>query len=261
VSVQAVDTAVGRLFVDTRDISVGKKLIRKGSYEPQWTAWFQRAITPGMRIVDIGANLGYYTVLFGTLTGATGTVVACEPDPDNRELLTRNIDGHGLAGHVRIAGVALADRSGTLPLHRDPRRAGVHSLSFDNLATQEGASQIEVPVLTLDELTSRYGFDAVDLMKMDAQGAEALILRGGARTLAGHVGTLVIELWPTGLRHCGTSLDELLDRLECDGFVPHLLGKSTNVLEPHTFDEIRRQADRLESPGSALNAAFARPAP
>ena len=258
-SVQAVDTAVGRLFVDTRDISVAKKLIRKGSYEPQWTSWFQRAISPGMRIVDIGANLGYYTVLFGTLTGHTGTVVACEPDPDNRELLTRNVDAHRLTGHVRIAGVALADRSGTRPLHRDPRRAGVHSLSADNLATQAGASQIEVPVLTLDELMSRYGLDAVDLMKIDAQGAEALILRGATQTLAGRVGTLVIELWPTGLRNCGTSLDALLDPLEHDGFVPHLLGKTTNVLEPHTFDDIRRRAGSLGSPDSAFNAAFARP--
>ena len=259
-SVQAVDTAVGRLFVDTRDISVSKKLIRKGSYEPQWTAWFQRAITPGMRIVDVGANLGYYTVLFGTLTGHTGIVVACEPDPDNRELLTRNVDAHGLSGYVSIAGVALADRTGTLPLHRDPRRAGVHSLSAGNLAMQEGASQIEVPSLTLDELMSRYGLDAVDLVKMDAQGAEALILRGATRTLAGRVGTLVIELWPAGLRNCGTSLDELLDRLERDGFVPHLLGRSTNALAAHTFDEIRQRADRLETPASAFNAAFARTA-
>jgi FkbM family methyltransferase len=258
VSVQAVDTAVGRLFVDTRDLSVSKKLIRKGSYEPQWTAWFQHAITPGMRIVDIGANLGYYTVLFGTLTGHTGTVVACEPDPDNRDLLTRNVDAHGLSGHVRIAGVALADRTGTLPLHRDPQRGGVHSLSAGNLAVQEGASQIEVPVLTLDELTSQYGLDAVDLMKMDAQGAEALIQRVATRTLAGRVGTLVIELWPTGLRNCGTSLDDLLDRHEHDGFVPHLLGKSTNVLEVHTFDEIRRRAALLGSPTSAFNAAFSR---
>jgi hypothetical protein len=107
-------------------------------------------------------------------------------------------------------------------------------------------------------LTSQYGLDAVDLMKMDAQGAEALILRGATRTLAGRVGTLVIELWPTGLRNCGTSLDELLDRLEHDGFVPHLLGKSTNVLEVHTFDEIRRRAALLGSPTTAFNAAFSR---
>lgn len=258
-SVQAVETAVGRLYVDRRDGNVGKTLIKQGVYEPQWTAWLSGIVTPGMRVIDVGANLGYYSVLFGRCVGPTGRVVACEPEPFNRELLTRNLQEHGLADRVDVAACALADQAGSMRLHRDPRFAGVHSLSAANLTAPESDSPVDVPVLTLDDLVERHRLDCVDLVKIDAQGAEGWILRGAARTLSSNRPiALLVELWPAGLANCGSSLDEVLTILAAAGFSGHVLRKKEPALKPYSDDAIRRYAATLDGPMAAFNVVFSR---
>lgn len=253
-----IDTAVGPLWVDPRDRNLGKTLVKHGVYEPDWTAWFLQTIAPGAHIVDVGANIGYYTVLFGRQAGRSGRVLSCEPDAVNHELLTRNVDANDLAPQVTIAATALGDRTGSITLHRDPRAAGVHSISRANLPAPEAATEVSVAVDTLDELVART-LGRVDLIKMDAQGAEGLILRGATRTLAANRAlTVVIELWPQGLRHCGSSLDEVLARFERDGFRAHLLKKDAPVLSERPYDELRRRAERLDNAMAAFNAAFIR---
>jgi FkbM family methyltransferase len=258
-SVRAVDTEVGRLFVDSGDSTLGKTLIKKGVYEPHWTAWLGGTVTPGMRVIDVGANLGYYSVLFGTRVGPAGRVVACEPEPLNRQLLARNLDAHGLADRVAIAAIALADKAGPMRLHRDPGFAGVHSLSAANRNAPHADDSIEVSAITLDQLVAQHRLDDLDFLKIDAQGAEGWILEGASRTLASaRPLTLLIELWPAGLVNCGSSLERVLTLLGNAAFSGHMLHKREHTLRPYSNDAILDYGSKLAGRMSAFNVVFRR---
>ena len=70
---------------------MARALRNKGRYEKDWTAWMRAHVEPGMQVVDVGANVGYYTVLLASLVRPTGRVIACEPDPGNAALLRRSV--------------------------------------------------------------------------------------------------------------------------------------------------------------------------
>lgn len=254
-TIQQVQTTVGVLWVDPRDQSLGKALARRGEYEPEWTAWIRRVVGPGMKVLDIGANLGYYTVLCAALVGDHGRVVAVEPDAENRELLERNIEANSLAHRVVIHAAALGAESGQCLLYTDSGHRGAHSLSPGNRLS--ALASVEVPMTTLDALCRLECGGSPDFIKMDAQGAEGAILAGGALTLsAARAMTLMIELWPFGLANCGSSVDEVLEVLATNGFSGARLKRDRPDPIPCGWEEIRSRAAALTGDHASLNLLF-----
>jgi FkbM family methyltransferase len=123
-------------------------------------------------VVDVGANVGVYT-LRQALRGAR--VYAFEPDPDAFRRLERNVAANRPPGHVEIFGLALGASPGRASL----ARSGATVLTRV-LPDAEG----EVDVATLDQVVGRLGLSAVDLLKLDVEGSEAEVLRGGIEALA-----------------------------------------------------------------------------
>ena len=244
-----VPTVVGPLWVDRWDRSVGKNLRLQAEYESRTTRWLMTVTTPGMVVVDIGANIGYFTVLFGRYVGPAGRVLAFEPAPFNRELLARNVRDNGMAEWITIDAAAVTDREGTERFYIHNSHSGVHSLSAANLAPAEGVQQIKVPATTLDAAVARAGLAQVDIVKIDAQGAETQILRGAAQTLSGpRLRTVLLELWPFGLENCGGSAGEVAERLRDWGFNPSTLTK--RGAEPLSWGDVLQQAAALTDHGS-----------
>lgn len=147
-------------------------------FDPDERAYLERAITDGFVFVDIGANVGGYALFVAARAGAAGRVLAVEPQPAVFERLVYNIRQNPF-GTVKAVDCAVADKSGELTLFVDMKNHGESSVKFVGLA---GGPSVRVAAKTLQQLLDEEGFDHVDAMKIDVEGAEDLILEPFLRT-------------------------------------------------------------------------------
>jgi FkbM family methyltransferase len=233
------------LLIDLRDEGVGKPLYLYGAYEEAETVFIEKMVRPGMAVVDIGANIGYFTTLAAQKVGPTGRVVALEPDLYNYSLLTRNIEANGLTDVLPIH-AALGAAPGTARLFRSRNNYGDHRLYGETrpgwwyglrrtIARRECVS---VPVETLDRVAAEHNLGRVDFIKMDIQGYECWALAGMSRVIRENPGLILLtEFWPDGLARAGTSGTQYLDLLSRHGLTTALLhGDGTEG--PVTSEEI-----------------------
>lgn len=222
-----VPTRVGPLLVDLDDRGIGRTLYWYGDYEPGECDLLEALATPGMTALDVGANVGFHTLLLSRRVGASGRVVAVEPAPGNLRLLERNVARGAVGGNVLTLGCALADRPGELALSLDPHNAGMHRLASGRAA--DGDRRVAVAATTLDALVAEHRL-RLDLVKMDVEGAEGKVLAGGAASLERHRPLLLMEVNPPALARLGTPVRDLLDRLAALGY--HAWRLAAGGLEP-----------------------------
>ena len=146
-------------------------------FTPQYFDADERAIleariTDGFVFVDIGANVGGYALFVATRAGARGRVLAVEPQPKVFERLVYNIRQNPL-GTVKAVDCAVADKAGEVTLFVDEKNHGESSVKY--VGTANGPS-VRVAARTLIDLLAGEGFDHVDAIKLDVEGAEDLIL-------------------------------------------------------------------------------------
>jgi FkbM family methyltransferase len=152
-------------------------------------------------VVDVGANIGYYMLLFESAVGAAGRIVAFEPEPDNLVELRANVEGNAL-NNVAIHPVAVGSRSGTVAFAR-----GINGGVREDAGAMTG-NEIQVPVVTLDDALT----GPVDLIKIDVEGYEEEVLLGATKTLQAHRPALFVEIHP-GLMTHGRSAEKVIDFL------------------------------------------------
>jgi FkbM family methyltransferase len=171
---------------------------------------FRSAVRPGDTVIDAGANVGCYALLFGRWVGATGRVYAFEPDPRAFEGLSRHIDLNGLGAIVTPINMAISDR--TRP---NARFALAASSGISRLVdSQTEAETIAVPTTSIDDFCARYGVTP-HVIKIDVEGAELEALRGARETIArAHDLQLFIEMHPSLWKTGGIAADDL--RRECE---------------------------------------------
>ncbi len=206
---------------DRSDI-ITDSLVRTGSWEPVETELMLRLLRPGMTMVDIGANLGYMTVLGSRQVGPDGLVIAFEPVASNFVLLERNVTRnrcHNVQSHQVAVG---AEPGASLTMFLATENLGDHRAFPD--ANEPRRKSYRVPSTTVDSVVAGR---PVDFIKMDIQGAEGHALVGMAETLQQNTDlVLLFEFWPYGLRRAGTSPRDLLNRLIGLGFSLRLVAKS-----------------------------------
>lgn len=187
-----------------KDPGVGAELARSGFWELPETAAVVAAVRPGGRVLDVGAQVGYYAVLAARAARSGGRVYAFDPAPDNRTVLAANAALSALlcpeAAAVETFDVALSDRPGNVRLHLSDRNPGDHSTVpgvVDAVETRV------VPVTTVDALRwapeGRRVEGPVGVLKVDAAGSEPAILRGAERTLAEDRPVVVVTLRPAAV--------------------------------------------------------------
>jgi len=137
----------------------------------------QKILKGGMNVIDAGANVGVYTVLAAEKVGENGKVIAIEPEIENYKRLIENIQLNNFR-NVIPQNIALTDHEGFEKLYLDSSPES-HSL----ISKENKISSIEVPVKTLDNLLEKLNLKKVDIIKIDAEGAEAPILKGAEKTL------------------------------------------------------------------------------
>lgn len=169
-------------------------------------------VKPGMTVVDIGANIGLYSLFLAGLVGKDGQVWAFEPDPILFETAVTNCRQNGKEHIIHLHNLALGSRSGPARLYRSSFNSGDNRLS----ASTAGQESVLVEMAPLDTLLCQ---TKIDLIKIDVQGWEAEVLRGMEKTLQTNRDlTIYFEYWPEGLRKAGDEPQAPIDILRRYGF-------------------------------------------
>jgi len=194
----------------------------------RWTdrterAWVRSLVAQGDVIVDVGANIGVYSIFFASLVGSKGQVLAFEPDPRNFNRLQR-----ATARHAQI----LAIESAASDVNGSARLFLSEGLNFDHKMYGNPGSEysVEVPTIRLDDFESLRD-RSVGLIKIDVQGFECCVLPGARATLSRNRDvSVLIEYFPWGLRSSGSSPEAFVDLIRECGFVVTTFDKDPNVL-------------------------------
>jgi FkbM family methyltransferase len=187
------------IFASKDDLAAGDHVLHGNPYDPGIGAVLQRHVKPGMAVVDIGANIGRLTMLMASLVGESGVVVAVEPNPENTKLLeaSRRVNGFD---HVLVIQAAAGRGTALLALN----------VSYSNGMTGELPSNPDaifisrpVPCFALDAILPKDR--AINLVKIDTEGAELNALIGMSQTIERDRPVIVSEFSPgmlPGISHC-----------------------------------------------------------
>jgi FkbM family methyltransferase len=193
------------------------ELLLAGTFETRELTFVGRFLQPGMTVLDIGAHHGLYTLLASKKVGRTGQVFSFEPSPRERRALRLNI-ALNLSRNVKVQGLALGSEETESDLFVvQGNQTGCNSLRPPNVLS--GTSAVRVQVRTLDDWLQGERIDRVDFIKLDAEGAEQEVLRGGAKLLEKRPRPVILaEVQDLRTAPWGYRAKEILTRLRDDGY-------------------------------------------
>ncbi|MBU3077159.1 FkbM family methyltransferase [Sphingomonas quercus] len=204
-----------KMFVDTTDRGLSTHLMLDGFWEIWVTEALIERVRPGMIAVDVGANLGYYSVLLADLVGETGHVHAFEPNPPIADRLRESCHVNGFYSNTTIHPEPLGAEDG-LPVdlvvpHGEPKNAHIRPSGHIAATGDEGISHEKAATLTTRRLDSFPELLDADLIKIDAEGAEEDIWRGMAGIFARNRPlTIILEFAAARYANPAAFLDEIL---------------------------------------------------
>jgi FkbM family methyltransferase len=181
-----------------------KRFLEAGHVEP-----LRLLIHPGTSVVDVGANLGFFTLKFARWVRDGGKVIAIEPESVNYRRLSRAVIAAGMSHVVDTVQAAATEKSGEVGLIVNRLHPGDHRI---------GDGGVQVPAVTIDDLLAARGWPPVSLIKIDVQGAESRVLAGAGETLRALHPALFIEVCDEALRLCQSSAERLLTELHGRGY-------------------------------------------
>lgn len=189
-AVSLVKLADFSIYVQDSDLGVGRQIKTAGSYEPHVAAVFRNFLKPGMNVLDIGANIGFFTMLSAALVGAKGSVLAVEPNSSNTKLIEASRRANAFS-NITIVQAAAGNAIALLALH-SVYSNGTTSEASENLETLMQSTT--VPCLRIDDLLPKGR--SVDFIKIDVEGAEYNALRGASEAIRRYRPHVVSEFSP-----------------------------------------------------------------
>lgn len=237
-----VETDVGPLLVSEHDRVVHHVLRDTGIWEKEEADALRGLLAPGMTFVDIGAHVGYMSLVAAGAVGPTGRGIAMEPAPGNFELLQANLL-RNRAPHVVAVPAAAWKQTGPVTFSLDEFNTGDH-----RAYARPDAETFQVPGYALDDLIP--GGMAIDVVKVDAQGTDHLALQGMAATLRRCRPVMLVEYWPSGIAELGDEPLAVLDIYRDLGYGISVLGVD-GIGPAAPNDRILEAA--IASPGSFCN--------
>lgn len=193
------------------------------SWNPEEYGAFRHAVRPGSTVLDVGANVGAYSLLFALWAGPSGRVIAFEPAPASVAGLREQLRLNGLSDRVEVVPSAVADVVGFASFECD----GV-SGSNAIVSRASGARLITVATTSIDAFCAGRGVRP-DVIKIDVEGAELDVLRGARQTLAVSSVEVFMELHPAAWAARGLTGDAIRTELAAQGLVPEPLDPSIDI--------------------------------
>lgn len=215
------------LFLADPRTALGWHILFFGTYEPELRAFLLSFLKPGYVGLDVGANVGWHTLLMAMKVGREGQILAVEPNPSVRQVLVNHIKLNRLS-QVRVLPYALTDHDGTMefvgPLAED-------SGSGDGFIVTDpgkvGGSVIHVEARSFDTLLPTLDLQRLDFVKMDIEGFEYRALLGMRTAMARFRPVIALEFNAAYVHRCGASRDDigkLLDEYSYQTFLIHRTG-------------------------------------
>jgi FkbM family methyltransferase len=221
-----------------RDVAGGVRQLRHGmrmDLDPSnsidlfcyyWNCWepdeswiLSRLLRPGDVFVDVGANLGYFTILASRLVGTTGGLIAIEPVPSTVHKLRRNLRLNAIEDRVVLHEVAVTDSPGSVRIYQ-PYSNNVGANTIRPCGYPE--MNWDVAACTLDDLLSSQG--PIRMIKLDIEGAEVKALRGFAKRLSATDGPIVLcEVTDAFLREVGDTAFELFNMMASYNYIGYIV--------------------------------------
>lgn len=215
------DDKFGSLFKFKIEDDVGRGIYKRGKYEEELSDYIEHFVgfEDGDIALDIGANIGWYSVLLHKVMPESAKIYAFEPDPLNFSLLSENLKLNG-ADNVIPVNYALSDKHEIKKLYQyTNKNLGRHSLLDIN-----GADYVEVETLVLDQFLNEndVDFKKIKFAKIDIEGYEYFALLG-ALELLNYVTCIISEFIPAHMTKGGVESSLLLDLLKNKQYIPHVI--------------------------------------
>lgn len=233
-----------KMLLNSQDKGEVKDILLRGVYDKLETDIVRSCVSEGDMALDVGAHIGYFTLILARAVGSSGKVFAFEPESKNFSMLQKNIEANKFK-NVILENFALSSVSGKANLFLDKDNLGNMSFSASNIPNESLNGKIEVESKTLDDYTKKID-GKINFIKMDVQGAEGLVLRGGAGLIKNQKPTLLLEFWPYGLKNNGTDPLELLNGLRAAGYKFFILDAKKQLLKEKSPEDIMNVSGNRE---------------
>jgi FkbM family methyltransferase len=216
-----------RIKGDAKDI-IQQYVYYFGIWEPHITSWIRSCLQPGDSFIDVGANIGYYSLLASRLVGADGSVVAIEASPKTFLELQTNLTRNRI-NNVRAVNVAASNFRGTLKVFRGHE----HNTGLTTVFYREGfALECEVAAAPLSDIVHPNEMKCARVVKIDVEGAESSVVAGMGSiiTAARPDLEIIIEVNPAALASQGTKPERLLKLFFDAGYHAYTLENDYSAL-------------------------------
>ncbi|MFE9722020.1 FkbM family methyltransferase [Streptomyces sp. NPDC005794] len=233
---RAVDTIHGATFaVDTQDL-IQRYIYMFGVWEPHMSRWLSRRLRQGDTFVDVGANVGYFSVLASELVGADGRVVAIEASPVFHQRLLQQVRLNGYE-NVRAVNVAVDDEPRTLTFVL----ASSANMGANSIVPYSGPAEstFEIEAVPLTDVLEPAEIARARVIKIDVEGAEGRVVRGLEPLLdkLRPDAEVTVEVTPSRMAQLGDSVEELLATMSRHGFHTYRLA---NDYAPGSYPRMLR---------------------
>ncbi len=225
-----------KIFLDEEDclqLSVNEII------EPVETKLFSDIIKNGEVLVDIGANIGYFTLLMAKFSGPTGKIFSFEPEDKNFEILKKNVEVNNYQNIV-LEKKGVSDHNGINKFFLSSKNTGMHSLQ----KIRDDSREVKIDVIKLDDYFSTLDLvKKISLIKIDVEGAEFQVLNGMRTILKNENLKLLIEFIPEHLKKHGTNPSDVLKILEDNNFKIYQINENTKQIELKNSEDIMNNSE------------------
>lgn len=217
-----------KMYLNKNDNNLSRAIAMFNFWEIEESNFLKKFLKKGMNVIDIGANIGYYTVLFSKWVGDEGKIFAFEPDPNSFNILAKNISVNN-CNNVSLYQNAVSEKEGSTSLfvnYKDPGDNRI--IDFYAYDGDEDRKKIETSMVTLDSIIDKD--EKIDLIKMDIQGSEMLALLGMERTINDNEKlNMFVEFWPYGIEKSGFSPQDFIEKIKSLGFKIYYLENGKKI--------------------------------
>lgn len=167
---------------------VDKCIKESGVFEPESTAVVNKLVKIGDVVLDVGANIGYYTVIMSKLVGPQGKVLCFEPTDHFGKVLKKNLEYNNIL-NVELIALGLSNKEQRMDIQIGASSASLHSLEKNDNSHSES-----IKLVTLDGFIEKHPLDRIDFVKIDIDGHEPLFLEGAWKTLEKFTPIILLEV-------------------------------------------------------------------
>lgn len=205
-------TADKHLFWLNSTGHVDQSIIQTGVFEPGSTLVVQRLAKKGDVVLDVGANIGYYSILMSTLVGKEGKVICFEPTQHYGKILDKNIKVNNLT-NVETYRIGLSNREQELEI-----QIGVNSATLHVPGKKKLISSEKIKLQTLDDFIDDHPLSKIDFIKIDVDGHEPLFLEGAKNTIDKYQPNILLEVSHPHYLNAGYTAWDFYEFLKSKGF-------------------------------------------